>query len=105
MGLEVLMAVDHAVKRKEESFDFRLQLMDRDPDRVRLWFPELFPTVKKEIGTDVEAEEYITHDLSGESSEFVSGESAQISPEEVEAILRQLSSGSGGMGDLDSSWE
>jgi hypothetical protein len=56
-------------------------------------------------GTDVEAEEYITHDLSGESSEFVSGESAQISPEEVEAILRQLSSGSGGMGDLDSSWE
>lgn len=100
----MLMSLDRLTEVKKDAIDIRLALIpDRHPATVREWFPEWFPKKTMTVQDENEAEQLIEYELGGGSTEFVSGPTAPITPEGVEALIRTLSAGSAGL-DSSSDW-
>lgn len=104
-ALEILIILEQIAKARAEQQQLKLALMGRDPDLVRLWFPEWFPEQQVSIRSSEEVEQVVEHDLAGGSSVWEAGETPPISPEEMEAMIASLSSGRGSLASQDTDWE
>lgn len=108
MALEMLMLVEQIEASRKERRELRLALIGKDPDEVKKWFPEWFPAAATRLESEGEIESVVEHAMGGGEVVWEADENAPApTPEEVEALLRQLSTGSGTLGDLsdlDTGW-
>jgi hypothetical protein len=107
-ALEALMLWEDIIEQRQERerlrLTFRLGIIGKDPDEVLRAFPELKggddDGETEELTTDQDAEEIVRREMEGQATEWVhEGEAPE--PQEVEQLLRQLTSGSVQMSEAD----
>ena len=106
-GLEILMILEQIKASKIENQQFRLSLMDRDPDKVKTWFPEWFSSETVTVASEEEADRLVSFELGGGASVWESGPTPAITPEDLEALIANLSSGTGSLvtnDDVGTAW-
>ena len=108
LALEMLMVVEQIETFRTNRERRRLALMDKNPELVKLWFPEWFVKEVAVIDSIDEVDRIVEHAMEGGEVIWEADENAPMpTPEEVEQLMRQLSTGSGSLGDLgdpDAGW-
>jgi hypothetical protein len=109
MALEMLMMVEQIDAGRKIRETRRLALVDKDPDKVRAWFPDWFPPEQVGVDSEAAADRLVEHAMGGGEVLWEADDNAPApTPEEVEALMRQFAAGSGSLADLgdrDQGWE